>query len=348
MTSIHTLSELLQGSGCHYAIYDLGRRLNAISQTQFSNIEAGKSPYPYPLQRKAHLAIAYWNDTKQPWIWFLKFDLDERGLLQPGDIGQFLHYVFEAMGSRLSGDLSQADQQKLANNPFTYKPTEDKLAVFHSQLRTQLKMPTSAYYEHAQHYLSGQLGWENWQTVGLQGISDVCARLDSEQNSVLVRKALPHLPTEPRYALLGALEHGVINETLAKRVIELAEFEIDQASPDLFLIAAYLRALSGADAKLCLPLVSRILNAPELAHPEILIAIAGRSWHWLALDGMAEPFLIALANGQRPALFQQVFADLVMLPPLRLILLPLLHSSPSPQLAQALQNLQQSTRGQEA
>ncbi len=27
-------------------------------------------PYPYPMQRKAHLAIAYWNEQKQPWIWF--------------------------------------------------------------------------------------------------------------------------------------------------------------------------------------------------------------------------------------------------------------------------------------
>ncbi|MCG6326467.1 DUF3549 family protein, partial [Vibrio alginolyticus] len=45
------------------------------------------------------------------------------------------------------------------------------------------------------------------------------------------------------------------------------------------------------------------------------------------------------------SLFNQLFADLVMLPELRLVLLPLLHTSPSPELAQALMNLQQSTKG---
>ncbi|RAH17596.1 DUF3549 domain-containing protein, partial [Vibrio vulnificus] len=38
-------------------------------------------------------------------------------------------------------------------------------------------------------------------------------------------------------------------------------------------------------------------------------------------------------------------ADLVMLPQLRMVLLPLLHSSPSPELANALLNLQQATKG---
>lgn len=70
MDTIHTLSQLLTASDCQYAIYDLGRRINPISQTQFAEIEKGSAPYPYPLQRKANLAIVYWNEQKQPWIWF--------------------------------------------------------------------------------------------------------------------------------------------------------------------------------------------------------------------------------------------------------------------------------------
>ncbi|MCV5745017.1 DUF3549 family protein, partial [Escherichia coli] len=91
---------------------------------------------------------AYWNEQKQPWIWFLKFELDERGLLKQSDIGNFIKYVVEAMGTRLSEEMSEEQQQKLSNNPYTFKPSEDKMAVFHSQVRANLDLPTSQYYEH--------------------------------------------------------------------------------------------------------------------------------------------------------------------------------------------------------
>ncbi|MCZ8487434.1 DUF3549 family protein [Vibrio lentus] len=45
-----------------------------------------------------------------------------------------------------------------------------------------------------------------WKTVGLQGITDMCARLGSQQNGVAIRKAINKLPSEPLYATLGALE----------------------------------------------------------------------------------------------------------------------------------------------
>ena len=88
METIHHLTQLLKNSGCDYRVFDLGRRISEIEPTTFSHIEQGKQPYPYPLQRTAHLAIAYWNADRQPWIWFLKFELDERGLLKQADIGR--------------------------------------------------------------------------------------------------------------------------------------------------------------------------------------------------------------------------------------------------------------------
>lgn len=194
MDTIHTLSELLRNSDCTFKIFDLGRRIKTIDNQVFEQIEKGQQPYPYPLQRKAHLAIAYWNQAKQPWIWFLKFELDERGLLKQAEVGNFIKFVVEAMGTRLNQEMSEEQQQKLANNPYTYKPSEDKMAVFHSQIRAYLDLPCSQYYEHAQHYFKGGLGWQNWQTVGLQGITDIAARLGTEQNGVELRKALPNLP----------------------------------------------------------------------------------------------------------------------------------------------------------
>lgn len=345
MENIHTLTQLLTSSDCQYQVYDLGRRIKHIDNKVFADVEKGQLPYPFPLQRKAHLAIAYWNKQKQPWIWFLKFELDERGLFKQADIGNFLKYVIEAMGTRISQEMTEEQQQKLSNNPYTFKPSEDKMAVFHSQIRSLLDLPCSQYYEHAQHYFSGGLGWDNWQTVGLQGVTDICARLGQEQNGVNVRRSLHHLPSEPLYALLGALEHTSLQEKLAQRLAELAMDQIESADPDIFLLGALTRALSGADNAISLPVLQNILTSPRLSHQEVLIGIAGRCWHLLANKEIAEQYLLRLAQTGNQGLFNQLFADLVMLPELRMVLLPLLHSSPSQDLAAALSSLQQATKG---
>ncbi|MCG9575589.1 DUF3549 family protein [Vibrio tubiashii] len=344
METIHTLTQLLTNSDCQYQVFDLGRRIKKIENKVFANVEKGQQPYPYPMQRKAHLAIAYWNQEQQPWIWFLKFELDERGLLKQADVGNFIKYVIEAMGTRLNQEMNEEQQQKLSNNPYTFKPAEDKMAVFHSQIRAELNLPCSQYYEHAQHYFSGGLEWDKWHTVGLQGVTDICARLGQEQNGVNVRKALQHLPNEPLYALLGALEHTDLPQKLAQRLVEMAQQQIDCKEPDLFLLSALLRALSGAPQPLTLPIISQVLASPRLSHQEVLIGIAGRSWHWLSDAKIAEQFLLRLAQTGNQALFNQLFADLVMLPELRMVLLPLLHSSPSEELAKALINLQQAAK----
>lgn len=344
MENIQTLTQLLQNSRCEYKIFDLGRRILSIENKLFSNVELGQQPYPYPLQRHAHIAIAYWNSEKQPWIWFLKFPLDERGLLKQADIGNFIKYVVEAMGTRLGGEVSEAQEQKLANNPYTFKPSEDKMAVFHSQIRALLDMQSSQYYEHAQHYFSGGLGWDKWQTVGLQGIADICARINQEQNGVMIRTSLRHIPSEPRYALLGVLEHTHLPKKLSDTILELAQRECEQNTPDLFLISAYVRALSGASDSQLNQLVNTILASPRLSHQEILIGIAGRSWQVLEDPKLAERYLLRLAQTGNQNLFNQIFTDLVMQPALRLVLLPLLHSNPSDELAAALVSLQQTTK----
>ncbi|MZI93507.1 DUF3549 family protein [Vibrio sp. CAIM 722] len=345
MDNIATLSQLLQTSGNHYKVFDLGRRIQVIPNEQFHQVEQGSQPYPYPVQRSAQIAIAYWNEANQPWIWFLKFELDERGLLQQSHVTQFIQYVLEAMGSRLTNELSEEQQQKLTNNPYTFKPHEDKMALFHSLIRSHLALPCSQYYEHAQHYFKGGLGWDNWQTVGLQGITDICTHIGQEQNGVLLRKAIAHLPTQPLYALLGALEHIDLPEKLADRIVEMANKEIVSDKPDLFLLSALVRALAGAPEKHLTDIVDKLLSSEQLSHQEILIGIAGRSWHVLADSGRAQRFLLRLAQTGNQALFNQLFADLVMLPQLRMVILPLLHASPSPELTQALMELQRNTKG---
>ncbi|MBC3620341.1 DUF3549 family protein [Vibrio metschnikovii] len=344
MQPIHTLTDLLQQSEVHYQIFDLGRRIQPVDAQQFHHVEQARQPYPYPLQRQAHLAIVYWHQHQQPWIWFVKFNLDERGLLAQAEIGQFLSYVLEAMGSRLTGELTEAQQQKLANNPYTFKPSEEKMAVIHSQIRRQLSLPSSQYYEHAQHYLTGDLGWDNWQSVGLQGISDICARLNDSNNSQLIINAIPHLPSPVLYALLGALEHNPLPDNLALALEEQLQTGVALPEYDLFLLAALIRALSGGTQAQLDRRVDQLLDNPSRCHPEVLIAIAGRCWSALKDPGRAQRFLLRLAQSGDQTLFNQIFADLVMLPELRVVLLPLLHSSPSSELTQALVNLQRATK----
>lgn len=344
METIHTLTQLLTNSDCQYQVFDLGRRIKQIDAKTFADTEKGQLAYPFPMQRKAHIAIAYWNEEQQPWIWFLKFDLDERGLLKQSDIGNFIKYVIEAMGTRLNQELTEEQQEKLANNPYTFKPADDKMAVFHSQIRATMDLPCSQYYEHAQLYFSGGLEWDKWHTVGLQGVTDICARLGLEQNGVNLRKALKHLPSEPLYALLGALEHTTLPAKLAHNLAQMAQEQIDSEHPDLFLLSALTRALSGAESSISKPIVDNILASARLSHQEILIGIAGRCWHWLSDATTAEQFLLRLAQTGNQTLFNQLFADLVMLPELRMVVLPLLHSSPSDELADALLRLQQAAK----
>lgn len=346
MQTIHTLSQLVNQSQCEYMVFDLGRRIQSIDNQQFAHVEQGQQPYPYPLQGQAKFAIVYWNDAKQPWFWLLNFSLDERGLFMPSHVGQFIRYVLEAMGTRLTQTLTPEQQNKLANNPFTFKPNEEKMAVLHSVIREKLELPSSQYYQHAREYFQGNLGWNNWQTVGLQGITDIAARISKQENYRHLLTALNHLPSQPLYAILGALEHVNITTDLSNKIREFAQQEIDSNDPDLFLLGALVRALSGGNIADLESVTQRLLSRQPLCHPEVLVALAGRCWHVLAEANKAELFLVRLAQCNDQNLFNQLFADLVMIPQLRRVMLPLLHSTPSPQLVAALTQLQKQTLGQ--
>jgi len=76
------------------------------------------------------------------------------------------------------------------------------------------------------------------------------------------------------------------------------------------------------------------------------VAIAGRCWNGLANIDTASQFLLRLAETKDQALFNQLFADLVMLPLLRGIMLQVLHSQANPALVEAITLLQQHARGQ--
>ncbi|SIO01110.1 DUF3549 family protein [Salinivibrio sp. ES.052] len=341
MQTVHALSTLFDQAGCQFSVYDLGRRVCRLNDTSFRAVEDNQQPYPHPLRQHAHMAVAFWPQGGAPWVWFLKMPLDERGLLNHTAMGDFLQYVSAAMGESLTATPNKAQREKLATNPYTFTPTDDKMAMFHAALTYQLGRPASQYYDHAQHYLNGELGWDNWQGVGLQGLADTCVRMQEQNNATRVRKALNNLPTTPLYALLGCLEHCDVNDKLAGNLREMFTRMCQSREVDIFLVSALLRAHAGAPNATRHLFIEAVLEKPELQHREIFVAIAGRCWQSLTDDTVLERFLIALANQHDSAFFQQIYADLVMLPPLRGALLNRLYGNTSPALTQAMAQMQQ-------
>lgn len=344
MDNTLSLTAILQQANCDYLIFDLSRRVTPISKKDFAAIEDNRVAYPFPAKQQAQFGVAFWQPQQAPWIWFLNMPLDERSLLNQAALGDFIQYVAHAMGTRLDNALSDEEQEKLAANPYTFKPQDDKKAMFHAFVTAKLEQAASQFYDHAQHYTSGELGWDKWQSVGLQGIADLCARMDKHNNLTRVRKALANMPQPPKYALLGCLEHCTIPNSLATSMEEDIQDLLAAEQTDLFLLTAHVRAIAGANAEVAERVIDTVLSEPALRHREMLIAIAGRCWQTLADSERLDLFLLAVAEQNDQAFFQQMVADLVMIPTLRPQVLSLLHGAASPALLDAVKHLQQAVK----
>ncbi|RXJ72516.1 hypothetical protein CS022_15115 [Veronia nyctiphanis] len=344
MENALTLSAILNKAGCDYLVYDLSRRVTEIPNEQFEAVENNHQPYPFPIQQHAQLGVAFSQAGQTPWVWFLKMPLDERGLLNQAALGDFIQFVAQAMGATLDKKPTEEEREKLVNNPYTFAPTDDKKAIFHALLTENLNLPASQYFDHTQHYTAGELGWDNWQGVGLQGLADICARMGSHNNLALIKKALSNMPDTPKYALLGCLEHCELPASLAKRVNETIGELLERPEVDLFLLTAFVRALSGADKTLLSERVQLLIDSEKLAHREMLIAIAGRCWHVLDNPALLDAFLIRVAACDDATFFRQIIADLVMIPALRPQVLNMLHGNASPTLLNAVNELQNAVK----
>lgn len=322
---INTLSEFLTQAGTQFCLYDLGRRLQPLKNTDFEDIEAGRRPYPWPLQRHAWLAVSYWQQAGQsPYIWFLKLPLDERGLLNPAAIKHFLAALVEQLGQDLSAPLSEAQQQQLAQTPFTFQPAQDKLAAFHARLSLDLGLPPSAYLAPVQAYLAAP-EQHNWQELGLQGLADLVARLPADDGVCRqLSSRLFGLPLPVQNALLGQCEHNAIPHELARTLLDAISPELERQTPDQERIALLLRATAG-----CAPFAARqhklaslLAMAPEQT---LMLTIAARLWQELTDETLLLTFLEILAD-RHGELFNGLFAELVSIPALRPLILANLHN----------------------
>ncbi len=336
--NMNTLTDFLQASKCQFRIYDLGRKVCKISNSDFKKIEHNEVAYPYPIQQHAFIAITFWQVAaqKEHYIWFLKMPLDEQGLLKITAQTSFIKMVMEAMGNELTGDISKKLQEQLASNPFVFKPNAEKLAIFNAAINASFIRPASSFYNSAQQYFTGINGWDNWQELGIQGIADVTARLEFDNNQQNLINALPHLPQQPLQSLALCLENqNKIASELAQVIADRATIELQANNQDNAILL--LRALASAPAVgITKTLLQQQFESSLIHNEHWYVGIVGRCWQQLEDETLLNRFLETLAN-QQAALFPQLFADLVAIPSLRnKVLQQLRLPARSPALSQAI------------
>ncbi|WP_372872777.1 DUF3549 family protein [Shewanella sp.] len=312
MAEITSISQFLSTAKTQFQVYDLGRRVQHIDAMAFAQIEALQAPYPYPIQGHAKMALVFWDASEQYFVWFISLPLDERGLLSPAPRSQFIQMILDALGQDLTRTLSEEEQQKMANHPFSFKPTQEKLAVFNALVRRHLGRAASSQYEFAAQYLSGQLPPEQWPNVGFQGLADICVRLDTLDHEKMVGRALQEAPTEVQIALCQCLEHVMVPNSVTRVLLDGLANHKD--ARQIF----FLRAL-GSRSEASVEAITLLANK-QLLTEEILVCIAGRNWLALRDDACRKTFLEALAVWPQD-FFNQMFADIVAIPALRTALL---------------------------
>ena len=337
--NINTLTDFLQQAQCQFRIYDLGRKVTKISNSAFQKIAENKLPYPYPIQQHAYIGLTFWQVNKQQqdhFIWFLKLPVDEQGLLTITAQTSFIKMVIEAMGENLTANISDKLQERLASNPFIFKPAAEKLAIFNAIMNTNFVRPASIFYPPAVHYFSGQTQWNEWQELGIQGIADLCARLNYDNNQQTLIDALPHIPQQPLQSLAMCLEHQHdINSNLAAAIAKQAEVELQANRQENAILL--LRAISSAPAVgITKTLLEQQLNSDLIHNKHWYVGVAGRCWSLLEDETLLNRFFEALAN-HHSTLFPQLFVDLVAIPLLReKVLKQLRLTARSPALSQAI------------
>ncbi|WP_169308472.1 DUF3549 family protein [Ferrimonas aestuarii] len=309
MENINTLHQFLQAAGVQYQAFDLGRRVTPLDPIEFAQVESLSTAYPYPRNGHAWLGLLFWNQglSKDHYIWFIKLPLDEMGKLNPAARSQFLQTVIDALGENPTAPMTEEKQQQLKSNPFIFTPPQEKLAVFHALVNKQLARPASIYFEHCQSYLQGQMDWDNWQQIGLQGLADVMARPTTEMLDKHLPQAIEQMPPQPLAAFASVAENFKASDAMANSWLALMA---DGSNDTINQMA--LRGLAGHPQHLS----TAIKLALPHASADTLVIIAARGWLALNDAELLMNYLEQLAK-QDHQLFIGLYSDLVSMPSLR-------------------------------
>jgi hypothetical protein len=314
----------------------MGRRITKIDRKQMLEVEQAKTRYPLPYQQQMWSGWLFWDEARgdDPLIWFLRFPLDEQGLLNQAARDAFLQHLLERVGQRLNASENEALDQSLADSPYTFRPRDDRLAIFHAKAACAWQREPSRFYPHAREYLRGEVGFDQWAFVGIQGLADVAARWREDDNEALLIDAIGKLPVEPFAAICGCLENERISGALAKALIARADVDenVDAAT-------AALRGVSNSSAEqLRQAFMDKLLDGAFATNPVVLAAMVGRAWGDLLDPQRLYNFLQRLAvNSAGQPVFNELVTDLLFIPGQREVVLSVFRDQRrSTELAQAI------------
>ncbi len=329
---ITTLGEFLHQSGAQYRIIDMARRVTKIANDDFADIELANKPYPYPLQKKAHFGVVFWNpkDAEEHYIWFLSFPLDEQGLLLQAARDEFLVMLLDRVGEcMLAANEGEQIEGALKDSPYTFKPRDDKMAAFHAQASHQLGLPASQYYPAALAYFTGKTDSEQWQNLAMQGVADVAMRIEDKSDMNQFIAAHTTLAESPFITLCQHFENRILPTALVETFAAYLNAQLTSSTPHIGLISACLRAVSYSKAQgLVDDMVKQTLNHSVAGRNiEVLATISGRLWRVLEQPTLCQLFLTQLAEneaGQQG--FSHIIADAIFMPGLREPIMTVLRS----------------------
>ncbi len=316
MDPIQSLLDLIHQTGARCRLFDMGRRVSKLSSETFGRIEQGQIAYPKPYLHHAWVGLLLWHprEADRNAVWFLKLPLDEQGFLIQAVRDDLLQRLLKNISGLLDGG-----PDALKDNPFSFKPDAEKMAIFHAHANQALGLPASLHYEYAQQYFAGQIGFEHWPNLGLQGIADLVVRLDQGSNEALLIGALPRLPDEPMKALCCALEHVEPGHRLLQALQPRLEEYLALSGDDQGMLAALVRAVSNSRSdSLRQACLTQVLSSERSQETEVLVALATRCCDSLKDPALLQVFLERLAAGEPgQSGFSRILADLMFMPALR-------------------------------
>ncbi len=338
------LSRYLSELDGQYRIFDVGRRIRKIDKKQFQQFESLDIPYPFPYLQHAWLALFITQNSQlgNETLWFLKWPLDEQGKL--------VTYVRDDLVGRLMAlnetpkNTDSELEDPLKDNPFSFNPDDIRRANLHSIIQAKMHRKASGHYDGVVNFLqasalnSEQLS--HWQHLGLQGISDVSARLDKHKTSL--NHCLPKMPGEVYLAFAQCLENQSIPFDMAQAVLKRFEEDV-KAEGNIIAVEAGMRILGACgNDDIRIQAWQTWFNSEYKNQVAVVLTFATRNYDDLAfMPEKISDFLVTLAqlNGDFNG-FIKIVGDLLFLPGIRNLLLNALRDENRPEiLGQAMQAL---------
>lgn len=342
--NIQTLSEFLLHAGTNFQLFDLGRGVYPMDTQTFLDVENGLLPCPRPRQQHAWFGIVFWSGkpVTHHYIWFVKFPVDERGLLVVASRNHFLQIIVDAIGLSLSDEK----QETLPDNPYSFVPPQSQMAQFSAMSKALLDLPVSDVTEKVALY-SKAPAISDWRDLSVQAVADFALRLHEDSPAIEVKENLHLFHHDFSKTLFEACESVQLSPVLKQACVAAC---IEHFSEQPALSLAALRAIATEQQDDIVTNLLDTLLKDYALDINFLSVIAGRHYANLSEHHLLHFFTQAARLDDElnmaGKLFGGFFADLVQLPALRNKVLSILRSPDrSDALAKAFGRLFSQTQG---